>query len=151
MKIGTKLVEAVSGLVDNVGKAFDGNFANKEEILQKKSEILEKVRALQSLIIEAQKYLLALELQGNWLQRSWRPILMLCFGFIVMYAYFIQPAFLPNAVPIRNDLNDNFWELLKLGIGGYVIGRTGEKVMKLAGEAYKTRRERKNNIPEDTD
>lgn len=151
MKIGTKLIEAVSGLAKNVGSAFDQNFANKEEQLNAKGKILDQVRQLQSLILEAQKELLALELSGNWLQRSWRPILMLCFGFIVMYAYFIQPAFLPNQIPIRLDLNDNFWELLKLGIGGYVIGRSGEKVAKLAGEAFKTRKERNQSLSGDND
>jgi hypothetical protein len=27
-------------------------------------------------------------------------------------------------------LENEFWNLLQLGIGGYVIGRTGEKMMK---------------------
>jgi hypothetical protein len=28
------------------------------------------------------------------------------------------------------ELEIQFWNLLQLGIGGYVIGRTGEKMMK---------------------
>ena len=152
LKIGTKLIEAVSGLAKNVGDAFDKNFASKEDQLKVKADILEKVKSLQVLIIKAQQELIALEMAGNWLQRSWRPILMLCFGFIVMYAYFIQPAFLPNQIAIRHDLTPDFWALLKLGVGGYVVGRSAEKVTKLASSAYKTRRERRNeNIPEDID
>ncbi len=66
------------------------------------------------------------EAKGNWLQRSWRPILMLGFGFIVMYNKFFAPAFgLPNA-----ELEGEFWNLLQLGVGGYVIGRSAEKIAK---------------------
>ena len=65
------------------------------------------------------------EAKGNWLQRSWRPILMLSFGFIVIYVKFVAPLF---SLPIP-ELENEFWNLLQLGIGGYVIGRTGEKMM----------------------
>lgn len=61
----------------------------------------------------------------NWLERSWRPILMLTFGFIVLYAKFLGPV-LGLTIP---PLEDGFWGLLQLGIGGYVVGRTGEKMM----------------------
>ena len=64
------------------------------------------------------------EAKGNWLQRSWRPILMLAFGFIVIYVKFIAPLFSLPVPPLENE----FWNLLQLGIGGYVIGRTGEKI-----------------------
>ena len=66
------------------------------------------------------------EANGNWLQRSWRPILMLAFGFIVIYVKFIAPLFSLPIPPLENE----FWNLLQIGIGGYVIGRTGEKMIK---------------------
>jgi hypothetical protein len=70
------------------------------------------------------------EAKGNWLQRSWRPILMLAFGFIVIYVKFIAPLFGLPIPPLENE----FWNLLQLGIGGYVIGRTGEKMIKTYSE-----------------
>jgi hypothetical protein len=51
---------------------------------------------------------------------------MLSFGFIVIYCKFIGPLF-DLRIP---ELEIQFWNLLQLGIGGYVIGRTGEKMMK---------------------
>jgi hypothetical protein len=65
------------------------------------------------------------EAKGNWLQRSWRPILMLSFGFIVIYTKFISQLAPQLITPV---LEPEFWSLLKLGIGGYVIGRSGEKI-----------------------
>ena len=64
------------------------------------------------------------EAKGNWLQRSWRPILMLSFGFIVIYVKFIAPLF-DLKIP---ELENEFWNLLQLGIGGYVVGRSAEKI-----------------------
>lgn len=49
---------------------------------------------------------------------------MLAFASIVVYNNFIAPAFnLPNSV-----LQPQFWSLLEIGIGGYVIGRSVEKI-----------------------
>ena len=50
---------------------------------------------------------------------------MLAFGFIVIYVKFLAPLF-DLRIP---ELENEFWNLLQLGIGGYVIGRTGEKMM----------------------
>ena len=73
-----------------------------------------------------QTEIIVAEAKGNWLQRSWRPILMLSFGFIVIYVKFIGPLF---GLPIPT-LEVEFWELLKIGIGGYVVGRSAEKIAK---------------------
>ena len=60
------------------------------------------------------------EAQGNWLQRSWRPIIMLVFATIVLIGTFFD-------LPILSDTS-RFWDLLEIGIGGYVIGRSAEKI-----------------------
>jgi hypothetical protein len=51
---------------------------------------------------------------------------MLTFGFIVIYVKFIAPLF--NLT--TPELEIEFWELLKIGIGGYVVGRSAEKISK---------------------
>ena len=45
-------------------------------------------------------------------------------GFIVIYVKFIAPLF-DLRIP---ELENEFWNLLQLGIGGYVIGRSAEKI-----------------------
>ena len=76
----------------------------------------------------AQKAVITTETTGNWLQRSWRPVVMLAFAFIIFYSYFLQPAFFPEAVSVESKIPEKFWSLLELGLGGYVIGRSVEKV-----------------------
>jgi hypothetical protein len=35
-----------------------------------------------------------------------------------------------NMIPLAIDLPDELWTLLTVGVGGYIVGRSGEKVAK---------------------
>lgn len=110
-------VKEVSNVLDNV-------ITSDDERLKAKNELTKIVTEKLNELAQAQRDVLLQELQGNKLQRNWRPVVMLMFAFIVVYSKFIAPAFgLPNA-----ELEPYFWNLLEIGIGGYVIGRTIEKV-----------------------
>ena len=71
------------------------------------------------------------EMNGNWLQRSWRPILMLVIVAIVANNYLLYPylALFWDDAP-QLDLPKQLWSLMELGLGGYVVGRSAEKVAK---------------------
>ena len=57
---------------------------------------------------------------GHWLQRSWRPLVMLSFaGIVVVGVLFDLPLLAENS---------RLWDLLEIGIGGYVVGRSLEKM-----------------------
>ena len=114
------------GLVKEVGKVIDNLFTSDEERLKVKNEVFKVLQEQQLELQKLQTEIILAEANGNWLQRSWRPILMLSFGFIVIYTKFIAPMF---SLPIA-PLEEQFWSLLNLGIGGYVVGRSAEKVMK---------------------
>ncbi|WP_259781185.1 holin family protein [Aestuariispira ectoiniformans] len=63
----------------------------------------------------------------SWLQRNWRPMLMVLFGYIVAHNYVIAPIFdVPKA-----EMPDHLWELLKIGVGGYIVSRGAEKGINL--------------------
>lgn len=114
------------GLVKEVGKVIDNLFTSDEERLNAKNEVFKVLQEQKLKLQQLQTEIILAEANGNWLQRSWRPILMLSFGFIVIYVKFIAPLF---SLPIP-PLEDEFWDLLQLGIGGYVVGRSVEKVAK---------------------
>lgn len=117
-------------LVSGIGEAFDKNFTNAEERLNAKTNLLKEFNSHLTHLYTLQSEVIKIETQGNKLQRSWRPIVMLAFAFIVVYAYFIQPAFFPNQIAVSETIPPYFWDLLKIGLGGYVIGRSGEKIAK---------------------
>jgi len=122
-----KVFEFITGdIISSVGKVIDNLFTNDEERIKAKNEVFKILKEKELELQKMQTEVIVTEAQGNWLQRSWRPILMLGFGFIVMYNKFFAPAFgLPNA-----ELEGEFWNLLQLGVGGYVIGRSAEKIAK---------------------
>ena len=115
-----------TGVIGEIGKVIDNLFTTDEERIHAKNEILKVLKEQQLELQRLQSEVIVAEAKGNWLQRSWRPILMLAFGFIVIYVKFIAPLFSLPIPPLENE----FWNLLQIGIGGYVIGRTGEKMIK---------------------
>jgi len=120
-----KILKWFSGsVVKEVGKVVDNLFTSEEERLKAKNEIIKVLQEQQLELQKLQTEIIVAEAKGNWLQRSWRPILMLAFGFIVIYVKFVAPLFNLPIPPLENE----FWNLLELGIGGYVIGRSVEKV-----------------------
>ena len=115
------IIPAIQKIVENAFSTFNKSQDIKENILTEINNSINK-------IIDAQKNIIISEASGNWLQRSWRPVVMLSFAFIVVYSYFVQPAFFPDSVNIRAELPSDFWQLLNIGLGGYVIGRSLEKI-----------------------
>jgi hypothetical protein len=80
--------------------------------------------------LEARKAVIVAEAQGeSWLQRSWRPIVMLSFTGTILATVF------GHFVGVSVDLPPQMWPLLELGIGGYVIGRSAEKALPATAEA----------------
>lgn len=122
-----KIIDFLTGdVISSVGKVLDNLFTNEEERIKAKNEVFKIIKEKELELQKMQTDIILQEAKGNWLQRSWRPIIMLSFGMIVMYNKFFAPAFgLPNA-----ELEGEFWNLLQIGFGGYVIGRTAEKIAK---------------------
>ena len=122
-----KVFEFITGdIIKSIGSVIDDLFTNDEERIEAKNKVYQILKEKELELRKMQTEVIVTEAKGNWLQRSWRPILMLGFGFIVMYNKFFAPAFgLPNA-----ELEGEFWNLLQLGVGGYVIGRSAEKIAK---------------------
>ena len=114
-----------TNVIGEIGKIIDNLFTSDEERSDAKNKIIQVLREKELELQKMQTDIIIAEAKGNWLQRSWRPILMLSFGFIVIYTKFISQLAPQLITPV---LEPEFWSLLKLGIGGYVIGRSGEKI-----------------------
>jgi len=109
-----------NGVVNAVGTAIDRLSTDSTKKEQLKSQISTELLKYLDSLTEAQQRIITQEARGNFLQRSWRPIVMLSFTFIVLLGIFIDIPLLKDGSP--------FWNLLELGLGGYVIGRSAEKI-----------------------
>tara|TARA_R100000951_G_scaffold81959_1_gene69641 strand:- start:397 stop:792 length:396 start_codon:yes stop_codon:yes gene_type:complete len=129
-----KIIDWFGGsVVKDLLTGLDNLFTSKEEKIKAENVIKQILIQKELELQKMQTEIIIAEAKGNWIQRSWRPILMLAFGFIVIYVKFIAPLF-DLRIP---ELENEFWNLLQIGIGGYVIGRTGEKMMKSYSETKK--------------
>ena len=72
------------------------------------------------------------EATGNWLQRSWRPIMMLTFTGLIVARWMGWTA--PNLSP---EEYEHLWSIVQLGIGGYVSGRSAEKIVPAVAQSLK--------------
>ena len=113
-----------SNVIGDIGKVIDNLFTSEEERINAKNKIIQVLKEKELELQKMQTEIIIAEAKGNWLQRSWRPILMLSFGFIVIYNKFAAPLF-GWTIPV---LEGEFWNLLQIGIGGYVVGRSAEKI-----------------------
>lgn len=70
----------------------------------------------------------------HWLSRSWRPLLMLMLmGFLLLVGFVLPLADLVAGhrvafEPRWQALPEGFWQFLTVGAGGYIGGRSLEKV-----------------------
>ena len=87
-------------------------------------------------IITQQSQIIQAETKSDsWMAKNWRPITMLVFVFIIANNYIFFPyitLFGGKAVALK--IPPDLWELLKIGLGGYVVGRSVEKSVKAYSE-----------------
>lgn len=98
----------------------------KNEIDKIEFTVKEKMMDYESKLMENRTKLIEAETKnGNIFVQSWRPALMVIFAFLIMAKWlgFSAPG-ISEAVELE------LFAIVKLGLGGYVLGRSGEKIMK---------------------
>ncbi len=124
-------MEGVKGVVRAVGEVVNRLTLPAREKRQLEADLLQVFAEWERARVEAQSAVLVEEAKGSWLQRSWRPLVMLVFAVIVLVGTF-------TSLPILDETS-RFWDLLEIGLGGYVVGRGGEKI---AGAIFKLKTKR---------
>lgn len=68
----------------------------------------------------------------HWLAACWRPITMLTFTALIVARWFGWAA--PE---LSESEYLKLWDIVELGLGGYVVGRSAEKILPSVAEAFK--------------
>lgn len=103
----------------------DKDAANKAKIVlleMKQNGELSKLQTSAGIVTAEAK-------SDHWLAANWRPVTMLTFVFIIANNYILYPylALFFEEAP-KLEIPPDMWALLKIGLGGYVVGRSAEKV-----------------------
>lgn len=124
-----KVLNSVFGIIDKA-------VTDKDEAARLKANIQMQMMAQDhtevSDLLKAQASIVLAEVKGKWLQRNWRPILMLIFMAIIANNYILFPYLsMVTEKVVMLELPDFMWQTIKIGLGGYVVGRSAEKITKV--------------------
>ncbi len=127
--VGT-IVDKVADIIDQTVE--DKDLANKIKsqiqltILTKEyDQIAKELEAKRDIIVSEAK-------SESWITRNWRPITMLTFVGLITADWLGFTA--PNLTP---ELKMKLFDIIQIGLGGYVVGRTVEKVAPNIKEIFK--------------
>ena len=117
--IGAVAAPLLKGLFDVVDQAVE----DKDQAALIKSRLQEMALTGQMKELEeASKIIVAEARSESWLARNWRPLTMVFFvGIIGAWWFGVTPERASEALMLE------LFEIVKLGLGGYVVGRSVEK------------------------
>jgi hypothetical protein len=118
--------DPLTAVLDVGGKLLDKFFPDADAEMKGKMNQFLTVFTAQAQIVQAEAA------SNNWLASSWRPLTMLTFVGLIVARWFGWAA--PN---LSEAEYLKLWDIVQLGLGGYVIGRSVEKVVPSIAEAIK--------------
>ena len=88
--------------------------------------------------VQAQASIILAEAKAGWLTRNWRPMLMIVFMVIIVNNFLVWPYSHELGI-VAKQLDFPVWmqDLLKIGVGGYIGGRSAEKIIPATVAAWK--------------
>ncbi len=124
-----QIFKPATELIDNLHTSTEEKLQQKAVLLQLQTDFLIQALDYEQEQLKQKSAIIMAEAKGeSWIQRSWRPVTMLTFLVLVVCDSFGLLAF---------RLADEAWMLLQIGLGGYVVGRSAEKVVPKVTEALK--------------
>lgn len=110
-----------------IGGLIDKIFPDAGEADKLKLEMLKQVQEADIKELEGRFGVLGEEAKSeHWLVAAWRPLTMLTFlGMVVAWWFGYTPE------NVTEPLLLELFGLIKIGLGGYVVGRSAEKVAKI--------------------
>jgi len=127
-------IPIIGSIIDKGLGIIDKAVPDKDLARKLKHEFESSVMSMDYSVIEkeldARAKIITSETGGAGIKAWWRPVTMLVFVYIVAHNYILAPIiqmFYPPMVVL--EIPPDLWMLLKLGIGGYIVGRSGEKMI----------------------
>jgi len=121
------IITVLAPIIGDLVKRLIPDGDKSEEVEKEiKLALLENSESLEALSGEI---VLAEAKSSNWITAAWRPLLMMVIIAIVALNYLFFPVvnMLTGSVFLI-ELPKELWNLLQIGVGGYVVGRSGEKI-----------------------
>ncbi len=121
-----KIFKPVADLVDNLHTSEEEKLEIKSKMMEMQFEFQSKILDYETKLMESKATIVESEAKSeHFLTAAWRPITMLLFtGIIVLRWFGLTDA------SISQELELKLFSIVQLGLGGYIVGRSGEKIAK---------------------
>ena len=124
------LIPALSAIL---GKVIDKAIPDKDKAAQLKADATQQLISMDQMELQGAIDIIKAEATGgSWIKQNWRPITMLSF-LVLLFLYWFGVA--PDNLP-ESTINKLF-DLLQIGIGGYIASRGIEKTAPAVAEILK--------------
>ena len=132
-KIIGEIFKPAAELIDNLHTSDEERLQLKSQNLSTYASALEMALAYEGEQLKQRARIIEAEAKSeHWITSAWRPITMLTMLALVVLDSF---AWLPN------PLSEQAFLLIQLGLGGYVVGRSVEKIAAPIMKAMKSKEE----------
>ena len=114
-------------LVDNLHTSTEEKLEQKRLLLEVQAKAMDRVHEYNQQLLEGQAKIVNSEASSeHWLTANWRPIVMLVFTGLVVARFL---GF--EAQGMKDAEYEALWNLITLGLSGYIVGRSAEKSIKV--------------------
>lgn len=127
------LLPVLGPILSQVAKSVFPNAEDELKRMEIQARLNEALIANQAQIEAAAAQVIRAEAEGeSWLQRNWRPLTMMVFVALIVgkWTGYTAPG-------VSEALELRLLGLIEIGLGGYVIGRSVEKVAPVIALALK--------------
>lgn len=126
-------MDPVTAVLNVGGKLIDRLFPDPTQKAQANLALLELAQKGELTEFTARAEIVKAEAaSSHWLAANWRPLVMLTFAGLIVARWFGWAA--PN---LSEAEYLKLWSIVEFGLGGYVVGRSAEKIIPAAAAALK--------------
>lgn len=124
------LIPALAPIIGDVVKSV---FPDKDKAREVESALIIKLNENATQLNIAAADIIKAEAQSeSWLARNWRPMVMVVFAGLIVARWFGWAA--PNLTEAEYL---KLWSIVEFGLGGYVVGRSVEKIAPSIADAFR--------------
>jgi hypothetical protein len=125
------MLGAIAPLAKILFNTIEKSIPDKDLQEKLKAQLNEQLLKSSTEELKAAASIVEAEAKAGWFTASWRPLLMYVLIFVLVFNYIFAPIIkMFTGVVVGFELPGDVWTLLQIGLGGYVVGRSGESIAK---------------------
>lgn len=113
----------ITDVINHLTMSGDEKLALQKVVIEGQLQAAQSITDYAAKLLDAQTTIITAEAKSDsWIASNWRPITMLTFLGLIVDSWFLGP---PKNMP--PEMVNTLFEIIKLGLAGYVVGRSVEK------------------------